>query len=118
MNDIAYFRNQLANRNFGGQELLELETLGEKLNSNVFPFARVVQFGLNNCIADYRNNDLESALWELQIIHNIPINHKEYEKWNQESFYTIEILGYLEMTSDYKRVKEYIRLLADAENSV
>lgn len=118
MNDIAYFRNQLANKKFGSYELLELKKLKEKIETNTFPFNQVIMFGINNCIVDYENNQHESALWELQMIHNVPASKNEYDKWNQESFYTIEILGYLEMTSDFNRVKKYIRLLSDAEKSV
>lgn len=97
-NDIPYKKN-----------LLEILSSLSK-DSKFLPICKLV---INNALDDININKLKSAGYQINLIHNLPIEKEYSQKWDNEHFFEFEVPLYFENEDDPERIKKMILLLAE-----
>jgi len=108
---LSHVRNMLFNNIFSDDERKILLGIKEKVINDNNKFAPLVLLSIENCFKDI-NIDMKKAGIEINFIHNLPLTGNT-DKWNEEYFYNVELLDYIEKINDISRVKKVISVLAD-----
>lgn len=118
MIELAHVRNMLIKNRFGNEEKKMLLYVDEIFAALKSPFASLISYGIKNCLSDIENEDYDAAIREINFIHNIPATEADFSRWNENYFYTMEIGVYLDGNDNYKRIKDYIRLICEGQGEV
>lgn len=113
MIELAFLRNQLLS-GYADEKLII--NLLDNIRNNDYMFKDVILQSLHNCINDIQKEDYQSAANEIYLVHNLPLDKDDFSKWDQWSFYVIQMPTYLDNINDEKRVKKLIRMLAEYQN--
>jgi hypothetical protein len=111
--ELAHIRNRLATEKFDAEDMDLMIKIKNEISKMNTPFKEIVINAIDNCVQDIRANKLALATQEIQLIHNFTFYDKN--KWNSEYFYKFELLNYIELVDDVKRIKRLIGLLAKLE---
>ena len=109
--ELAHVRNMLFNNKFSKDEKDILLSIRNKVINDNNKFKSLVLLAIENCLEDAKT-DMKKAGIEINLIHNLPITEN---KWDEEYFYTVELLGYIENINDVIRIKKVINILADID---
>ncbi len=71
---------------------------------------------LHNCLTDISMGEYRLAANEVDLIHDLPLYEEDIAKWDQWSFYLIQLARYLDNVEDASRVKQLVKMLADVQN--
>jgi hypothetical protein len=107
--ELAHIRNMLFNNQFSEEEKKMLLDIKKKVIDDNNKFAPLILLAIKHCFEDI-NVDMKKAGIEINFIHNLPITEN---KWNEEYFYNVELLDYIERIDDVARVKKVISVLAE-----
>ena len=113
--ELAHIRNKLVSGFFSEEDEKILSNAKDKISSLNSPFKEIALNAIHSCEQSIRNNELELASREIQLIHNFTF--EDAAKWNSDYFYKIELLSYLEQIDDAKKIKKLISLLAKLPNA-
>lgn len=108
--ELAFLRNKLASGKFNEEDRELMNKIKENIIILNTPFKELAINAINNCEQDIKKSDFESATQEIQLIHNFTFG--DFNAWNQDYFYKIELLSYIELINDSQRIKRLISLLA------
>jgi hypothetical protein len=106
---LSHVRNMLFNNIFSEHENNMLLDIKKKVIDDNNRFAALVLLAIENCFEDIKT-DMKKASIEINFIHNLPITE---DRWNEEYFYNVELLDYMEKINDVARVKKVIDVLAN-----
>jgi hypothetical protein len=109
---LATLRNRIAEERFGPQDQRTIDELRAMLNQSSVPYAPLALHVLDKAAEDVGNKLYSSAARELQLIHDLPLEDRKLNGWNEDFFYKFHLPEYLESTSDVERSKAVINLLA------
>lgn len=115
MIELAYLRNQLACERFFERDNELLDKVKIEISNGSSRFKKIALNAIHNCEEDIKSGDLKSAAQEMRLIHNFPFDNAE--KWNEDYFYRIELLSYIEQIDDSKRIKNLIHLLGALDST-
>lgn len=116
--EFAYLRNMLSRKRFDLEENEILLKSKKKVLESNGPFSSLIALCIKNCIDDIKNNNFDSAANELNLIHNLPIDFLEVEKWNELYFYKNEFLNYVDNVQDLLRIKDYANKIFEAQERI
>jgi hypothetical protein len=100
--ELAYLRNHLRSSIFNDADFQLIEKIKEKVEKSNTP--------IHNCQRDILKKDFALAEQEINLIHNFPFDN--YQLWDSDHFYKIELLSYLEGVDKVIRIKQLISSLA------
>lgn len=113
MLELAILRNKLIDNIFSENERDLIESIRKLLKNFIRnPFNRLIENALKNCEEDVAKNDFKSAVQEIQVVHNFPLGNTDTSKWDENHFYRVELLSYLEQVDNVERIKKLIAELA------
>lgn len=115
---IAAIRNKLTHHRVDKPDLDELHRLISQMHTYNGPFSGLIASSLNACVRCIELDQFDDAAAELSLIHNLPTQHKSLVQWDEDHFYKIEVLRYLEVVSDPKRIRAVIQLIAQGQADV
>lgn len=118
MLELAHLRNRLAVSQFGEPERMLLNQLKDTVEHSNSPFSKMTLLALENCVADLKVKDFEAATREIQLVHNFLVAENEYTLWDEEHFYRIELLSYIEEVNCLHRIKQLIKGLAEIDTLI
>lgn len=111
--DLAYARNQLLNNSCNTELRDNLLYTQKKLVSKNNPFFNICNQCLENAIDDIDCKDYVSAGYQINFIHNMPMNPEDFNKWDEEHFFEFEVPTFFDNTDGVDRIKKMILLLAE-----
>lgn len=105
---LSVLRNELASEKFGEEDKQLMNNIKQDILNLNTPFKELAINAINNCEQDIRNNKFKSAVQEIQLIHNFTFN--DFNSWNEDYFYKIELLSYIEIINSKVRIEKLISL--------
>lgn len=111
--DLAYIRNELLNDHCTDEITNMIKATQRSLVQSNNPFFPVCQQAITNALEDIESNKFEDAGYQINFIHNIPMQSEDFNKWNSDHFYEFEVPLYFEHTNGVERIKKMIAILAD-----
>lgn len=112
MIELAFIRNELYNNKFTSEYLDTLEDIKNTVKSNGNPYKSLIIFCIDLALEDITNNDFQQAAEEIHFIHNFPIQ-RDFDSWNSDHFFNIELLGYIEKNEDSAKLRKIIKRIAE-----
>jgi hypothetical protein len=109
--ELAYIRNELYRGHMSPEYLDTLNEVKKILIENNNPYAGLIILCIDLAIENINLNDYKSAGEEINFIHNFPI-YGDFNSWNQEHFFNIELLNYVEKNQDSIKLKKIIKEIA------
>lgn len=110
---LSFLKLRLAGRHFDEKDILLVEEIRKSLSDKESPFTNLIMNSIDLSMQDIKRDDWESANIEVRFIHNLPVCRQDIATWNESYFYTVELMGYIERTKDYLRIKKAINLIAE-----
>lgn len=114
--DLAFVRNQLRSGNYSQDIEQVIKQTISLLKDRKTPFAHICKQACLNALDDIAFGKYKLASYEINLIHNMPINAEEIQAWDEEHFYLYELPVYFEHVEDMSRVKRMLILLANLAN--
>jgi len=110
MLELAHLRNKISNGKFGNDEAALLKDAENEIRISDSIFSEFAISSIERCKFFLKQKDYEKATLEIQLIHNFPFDAPE--NWDQEYFYKVEFISYIEQINDVARVVQVIEYLA------
>lgn len=110
---LAHIRNKLLNEDNDDEYIRILKEISDSLVESANPFFKICKQALTNAIEDIKNGNLTDAAYQVNLIHNMPLDKNGMSKWNENHFYEFEVPVYFENTNNVDRIKKMILILAD-----
>lgn len=111
--ELAFLRNKLASEKFNNEDRELMNEIKNNILISNTQFKDLAINAITNCEHDIENYDFKSATQEIQLIHNFTFD--DFNAWNQDHFYRIELLSYIEEINNSERIKKLISLLAQLQ---
>lgn len=108
--DLIYARNVLKKGDCNEDVKRIIKTIMDKAEGVSSPVSNLYKQVCQNSLEDILNKDYVSAGYELNLIHNMPLNG---ERWDEEHFYLYELPVYFENSNSAKRVKKMLLLISE-----
>jgi hypothetical protein len=75
------------------------------------PFRALMLDALRTCHEHLAAGSRDEALREIQLIHNLPTSDADLETWDEDHFFQVELIAYLESECNVRRIKRVVSLL-------
>lgn len=112
MIELAFIRNELYNNRFASEYIYTLESVKNIVKSNGTPYKSLIVFCIDLAIEDIRKKFFHQAAEEINFIHNFPIQ-SDFNLWNADHFFNIELLGYIEKNEDSVKLRTIIKKISE-----
>lgn len=111
--NLAFIRNELLKGKCSDEMIDTLEEIKESLIKLNNPFSSICKQAIFNALEDIKQSKLEEAGYQINLIHNMPMDPKDFAKWDESHFYEFELPVFFENTEGAGRIKKMIILLAE-----
>lgn len=109
--ELAYIRNELYRGRITKEYLETLDDVKKIVIKNNNPYKGLIMLCIELAIESIQLKDYTLAAEEINFIHNFPI-YDDFSSWDQDHFFNIELLNYVEKNQDSAKLKNIIKEIA------
>jgi hypothetical protein len=112
---LAMIRNNLYNGRFAEPDRQTLDEVTATVQGSQSPFRELMLEVIANARADIQAKRLKEAGYELNAIHNLPVERADFGNWDKDWFFTAEVPSYIERVGQGARAERFLKLVTEAK---
>ena len=112
---LAMIRNNLYNGRFAEADKQTLDEVAAIVEKSQSPFRELMLEVIANARANIDARRLKEAGYELNAIHNLPVERADFAKWDKDWFFTAEVPAYMERIGQTSRGERFLKLVKEAK---